>query len=390
MRCTTGPLAGAARLRSFRLLQALCRRFEVGLVCTSDEPIYSNQRAALEELTGGQTLIHRVYGPVNRLRQVAAMGRAKSMAAAMRFRPVLAREISFWHNHQPFDVVLTVGCTMLPYARILAHPGCRQPAVKRPPARHLLDVSSRDAIRWYEYAARARPPRRWICAAEARRLGRIETGNADLFDAVLFYSEAAKMVCHRLGARSQSAVVVPNGVDLDTVTPSPLGDDRTILCLGPARERPDLCGPRWFADFVLPLLQYRVPRARLTMVVDTSDAGTRDLACRLGVHVVDDGSDVRSYLHQAALFGCPTGRYIRSSAANSGSDGMRQGGCVRSACRDRFEGHGRPGLACRPSGQSGSIRPAGVPRACSRAPSQANRSPCPPIHRAIPHMGPDI
>lgn len=187
------------------------------------------------------------------------MGRAKSMATAMRFRPVLAREIPFWHNRQPFDVVLTVGCTMWPYARILTHPGCRQSALKCPPAQYPLDVSSRDAIRWYEYAARAWPPRRWICAAEARRLGRIEAGNADLFDAVLFHSEAVKMVCHRLGARSQSAVVVPNGVDLDTFVPSPLGDDRTILCLGPAREHLDLCGPRWFADFVLPLLQHRVP-----------------------------------------------------------------------------------------------------------------------------------
>ena len=68
VRCTTGSIAGVARLRSLRLLQALCRQFEVGLVCTSDEPIYSNQRVALEELTGAQTLIHRVYGPANRLR----------------------------------------------------------------------------------------------------------------------------------------------------------------------------------------------------------------------------------------------------------------------------------------------------------------------------------
>ncbi len=293
------------RIRTYHLLRELSRHFEVSLAATSDTPIYSEHREALENLTGGRVLIQRVHPWVVRARAGAALLRGESATPAALMHPGLSRQIVDWHLDMPFDAVLTVCTSMLGYARRLCHPRFRSPRIAHPPARHVLDLVDLDSRKWEDYATTAREPMRRLYAAEARRLRMIELGKRDFFDAITLISGAELRAWRKLGGTHPGATVVTNGVDLDYFRPQHNGDKRTVLFVGVLDYKPNVEAVTWFADAVLPGLRKRWPKARLKLVGRDPSPAVMKLGERPGVRLVGPVPDVRPHLLKAAAVVAP-------------------------------------------------------------------------------------
>lgn len=293
------------RIRTFHLLRELGRHFEVSLAAVSDTPIYSEQREALERLTGGRLLIQRLNPWWIKARAAAALTRGESATPAALYHPALSRGIADWHVEKPFDAVLTVCTSMLGYARRLCHPMHRDPRIARPPHRHVLDLVDLDSRKWADYAASARWPMRRVYRTEAARLRRIELARRDFFDAITLVSDAELQAYRGLGGMHPRATAVTNGVDLDFFRPQHPGDNRTVIFVGVLDYPPNVEAVTWFADHVLPRLRRKLPEARLKLVGRNPSPAVMKLGQREGVRLVGPVDDVRPHLLKAAAVVAP-------------------------------------------------------------------------------------
>lgn len=293
------------RIRTYHLLRELGRHVEVSLAAVSQAPIHSEQRAALENLTGGRLLIQNVHPWRTQARAATALVRGEAATPAALFHPGLSRKIVDWHVAQPFDAVLTVCTSMLGYARRLCHPMHRDPRVVRPPRCHVLDMVDLDSRKWADYAATAHQPMKRIYATEAVRLRRIELAKRDFFDAITLVSDAELQAYRDLGGTHPGAMSVTNGVDLDYFRPQHPGDSRTVIFVGVLDYPPNVEAVTWFADEVLPRLRKKIPRARLKLVGRDPSPAVRKLGERRGVRLVGPVDDVRPHLLKAAAVVAP-------------------------------------------------------------------------------------
>ncbi|MEQ1785813.1 MAG: glycosyltransferase [Acidimicrobiales bacterium] len=96
-------------------------------------------------------------------------------------------------------------------------------------------------------------------------------------------------------------VVIPNGVDIDVLTPTPLARGAGIVFVGALDTGPNRDGARWLAEAVLPLVRARRSDAHLEIVGSRPSADVVALGSLEGVTVRPDVPDVRPYLEAARV-----------------------------------------------------------------------------------------
>ena len=298
------------RIRSYHLIRTLGRHFALDLACTSDEPVDPEHRRHLADMVQRLAIV-RLSPAYSRVRQLAALVGGAALTPAAFYRTGLARRIDAWHRDQPFDAVLTFCTGMIGYARALQRSGGSLRGQFRGRGRghfrggHVLDLVDVDSAKWAAYAADSAPPLRWVYAAEARRLRRIEAGERDHFDAVTVVSQREYDLYRSTVGEHAGLHVVGNGVDTDYYTALRDAASQTLVFVGVLNYKPNVDAVVWFAEHVLPDLRQRLPDATFQIVGQHPAPNVQDLARLPGVEVIGPVPDVRVHLARAAAVVVP-------------------------------------------------------------------------------------
>ena len=298
------------RIRSYHLVKLLSAHTHLGIACTSNEPVWLQHHQLLRTMAE-RVVIQPVLNVWGGIRGTAAFLAGRAVTPACFYRQGLADSILQWHEQKPFDVVLTFCTGMVHYARLLTDgPGRKF----NPGIRHVLDLVDVDSLKWRAYARSSYSPLRIVYGAEARRLGRIESGAEDRFDAITVVSENEARAYREHVGDHPRLTVVRNGVNLDYFHPlSDVEDDQgegpgdpgTLAFVGVLNYKPNVQGIRWFVKRVMPLLRARIRGAKLLVVGRHPSRAVKDLQQHPGVEVVGSVPDVRTYIARASVVIAP-------------------------------------------------------------------------------------
>jgi sugar transferase (PEP-CTERM/EpsH1 system associated) len=285
------------RIRAYHLLRTLSKHFDVSLACTTDEPAWLQYHQALDEVAE-QVAITPISPLYTRLRGGLALLRGQPVTPASFYRDSLADTIVQWHRTKPFDAVLTFCTGMIQYARLMMNEN-------NPPKHHVLDLVDVDSAKWDSYAEDSMGLMRWVYRTEAKRLRKIEAGQADHIDHITVVSNRERDTYNSSVGKNEHLHVIGNGVDLDYFSPLADCDLPTIAFIGVLNYRPNVDGMVWFVEHVMPLLLERLPDAKLRIIGRHPTQRVLGLNSHAGVEVVGSVPDVREYLRDAAAIIAP-------------------------------------------------------------------------------------
>lgn len=277
------------RIRSYHILKFLSERASVHLGTLADEPL---------EPGAEQTL-----NAICRRTHVELLGRGRWLNGAKRLllggtatvglfeSSRLRKELVRWTTETRFDAVFVFCSSMAQYLDL--------PGLKNVPV--VVDLVDVDSQKFYDYAAKASGPKRWLYQLEGRRLRSLETSLAERATAVLLVSEAEANI-YREFAPNSKTWAIKNGVDLDYFAPQDV-EEKACSCVfvGAFDYPPNIAGAAWFCEHVWPRLRQEFPDATLTLVGRNPAPSVRALANLPGVTVTGSVNDVRPYVASAAV-----------------------------------------------------------------------------------------
>ncbi len=278
------------RLRAYHQIRALAERFEVTLASLVHGPEECVNVGPLKQLC--QTVLTAQAGRAGGLFRGAwgfLLGR--SITQGYFHNPELMRQIRHCSRSQPFDVAFGYCSSMLPYLQAVAA------------KRLVLDLVDVDSLKWRAYARGTWGLKRWLYAAEARRVAKLERRAVETCHAVLLVSRAEVDAFH---ARADNVHAVGNGVDTEYF--HPMGDPvmpPRVVFTGTMSYAPNVEGVRWFCREVWPAVRRAVPNVGFDIVGRDPAPAIRRLDGRDGIRVTGTVDDVRPYLAAATCAVCP-------------------------------------------------------------------------------------
>ena len=148
---------------------------------------------------------------------------------------------------------------------------------------------------------------RWFRERELRKARALEQRAVDGYDRCTVCSdEDAAALTAIAGEMSRERIaVIPNGVDLALLTPTPLPSEPTVLLPGHLAYPPNIDGAAWFCTEVWPQVRAAVPDATLMLVGRAPVEQVRELARSPGVEVHADVPSMRPYFEAARVVVVP-------------------------------------------------------------------------------------
>ncbi|MAE64682.1 MAG: hypothetical protein CMJ18_10490 [Phycisphaeraceae bacterium] len=301
------------RIRSYHLLRQLCSHFNLGIACTSDEPVWLQHHQLLSTMAE-RVAIQPITSRWSQFKGVTALLTGRAITPAYHYRVSLAQQIQQWHEQAPFDAILTFCSGMIEYARqLLARDTQRK-------IRHVFDLVDVDSLKWRQYARDSNLLLRWVYAAEARRLRRIESGETDRYDAIVVTTPREVERYREHVTADAPITAIANGVDLEYFHPQPDCDEKTIAFVGVLNYKPNVDGIARFAEEVMPRLLEQMPDAQLSIIGRHPVPRVLDLDDLPGVKVVGSVPDVRQYVATAGVIIAPL--YIAPGLQNKVLEAM--------------------------------------------------------------------
>lgn len=289
------------RIRTFHMVKALSKVYDLGLACTSEDPVWLQHHQLMMSMASRVTLqpISMKWG---KIKGIQALLRGEAITPAVFYRQTMADTILQWHEKKPFDAVLTVCTSMVEYARrVLNPPKHIHLPTGAPRPLHVLDLMDVDSEKWNAYSQSSSAPMSWVYAAEAARLRKIEAGEFDHYDAITVVSDAEAEAYRRCVGGKARVVVVNNGVNFDYFCPQPESSTHAVVFVGVLNYKPNVDGVRWFAREVMPLLRQNVSDARFLIVGRHPTPKVTELQQIPGVEVIGSVADVRPYIAEASV-----------------------------------------------------------------------------------------
>lgn len=287
------------KIRSWRILESLTRRYDVHLGCFYDDHDDARHIPFLQGMTA--SLCCR---PLNRL-----MARLRGLASLARGAPLTLgyfadARLKNWVNEtlaarQPSHVFVFCSA-MAPYVADY------RAAVS------VLDMVDVDSDKWRQYAESKPWPMRALYAREHRTLQAFERESAMQFDATLLASSAEAKLFRTIAPEAAERILaMGNGTDIDYFSPerrygNPFaGAAPTLVFVGAMDYWPNIDAATWFAREVMPLVRRRRPEIQFCVVGANPTQAVRRLAEDQAITVTGRVPDVRPYLHHAAAVVAP-------------------------------------------------------------------------------------
>jgi sugar transferase (PEP-CTERM/EpsH1 system associated) len=203
--------------------------------------------------------------------------------------PELHRRVAARMKAHSFDAIVVFSSGMAQFVEVYSN-------VPR-----IMQFADLDSLKWQQYAARLRPPKRWVYALEARRLLRYERCLATKFSHSLVCTPRELRDFEQL-IPGAAVTCVSNGVDLEFFKPMELPKDpKSLVFTGVMDYYPNVSGVVWFCREVFPLLRQQVPGVTFTICGSRPNAAVQELGRLPGVMVTGRVPDVRPYLARASV-----------------------------------------------------------------------------------------
>ncbi len=284
------------KIRACNILGHLAASHDIWLGAIADDP------ADMAHLSWARRHFRDAcFGAVGKSRMAANMARAalsRSPLSVDRFRhPALGRWIGEVLEQVRPDLIYVFSSALAHYVADRIPTGSRM----------IVDFVDADAEKWRAYAARARPPARWLYEAEFRNLIRYETRILKAAAAGILITETERALMSRLQPGAAGKLhVIGNGVDTDYFAP-PAGivPGSDIVFCGMMDYLPNIDAVCWFARDIFPHVRQACPQARLRIVGARPTAPVQALDRLDGVEITGAVPDVRPYLHGAAAIVAP-------------------------------------------------------------------------------------
>lgn len=288
------------KIRAFRILEHLARRFRIHLGCFIDDPADWTHQAALAAR----------YAEVKCLGMSRAGARLKAVRGLLTGEPLTVASFAnaamgTWVTHtlereKPAAVFL--------YSSAMAQFVMGRDLGR---ARLVMDFVDVDSDKWRQYAASAGFPMNWVYAREAEKLLAYDRSVAARADASLLVSDAEAALFRRLAPETAGKIhAVANGIDCAFFSPShgfpsPYSSGPVFVFTGTMDYRPNIDAVVWFADEIFPRLAAALPGAVFAVVGAKPAKEVVALGARPGVLVTGRVADVRPYLAHADVVVAP-------------------------------------------------------------------------------------
>jgi sugar transferase (PEP-CTERM/EpsH1 system associated) len=283
------------RIRTYHVLRALATRHEVHLLSLVHDQNEAARAAEVREWLASVTPV-----PVPRLRNLVRAAVRLPGTTPLTFALLDAPRIGSTVRdlvaaHDPRLAVAV--CSSM--ARLLT-----DQALASVPA--IIDMIDVDSAKWSALAERARGPRGWIYAREARVLARAEAAQMAHALAVTVVNEREANHARAL-APDADIRVVENGVDVGRFAPPdpPSAGAQVVFC-GVMSYAPNAEAAEWLGREVWPGVRRHNPAARLTLVGSDPPAAVRRLAdSDSSIAVTGHVPDVKPWLWESAVAAAP-------------------------------------------------------------------------------------
>ncbi|MEA3377708.1 MAG: glycosyltransferase [Chloroflexota bacterium] len=289
------PPDTGGKIRSYHLLRALARRFEVDVysVYHGDRPSQAAVEA-LREHCGEVVLLHlrKSWRTRDRIRRVLS----PLPRAAQHFHtPRSLQEAGRHLQETGYDLLVADEMCMTPYAELA-------PELPKIIIRHKVDYAH------YREVAQARP---WglekiLDYVEAMKLRRYSQTKMPLYQAFLACSEQDAALIHQ-DAPGVRELVIPNGADLRTFAPSgrAKAGTPTLLYVGSMHYYPNIDAVKFFFETMYEEIHEAVPDVRVQIVGHAPPPEVDRLGNRPGVEVTGSVPEVQPYYERATVFIVP-------------------------------------------------------------------------------------
>lgn len=282
------------KIRSYRILEHLGRRFDVHLAAFVDDDRDFVHEGALHDCCASVTL----------KRLVPAAARARSALGLLTGEPLT------FPYYRGREMTLAIDALRrLPLAAEIVFSSSMAPYVARRAGRpRLVDLCDADSEKWRQYAENTRGPMRYVYGREARRLAAAEDAVISWADAAFAASPVEADVFNTRGAE-RIVDWFGNGVDADYFAPEAdracPNDAGDVVFVGAMDYRPNIEAACWFTREVWPRILAAAPDARFSVVGSNPTPEVRALARCDGVSVTGRVPDVRPYLQHAKVSVAP-------------------------------------------------------------------------------------
>ena len=280
------------RIRTYHLLRYLAGRARVHLASFADEPVSAETTAHLSQLTARFSAV--THGPAKWAGGAKSFLVGRSISEGIFSDAGMRRLLGEWIAETSFQGVVLSASSLASY---LTKPGFGRAVT-------VVDSVDVDSQKWLDYAAASSPLKKWLYAAEGKRLRRTEQRMAQMASAVTFVSDRESLMVREY-CEPAKIVTATNGVDLAYYAPQAHPNPAGVVFVGALDYKPNVDGICWFAKSVWPTLRHRAPAAVLKIVGRRPAPAVRDLGTIPGVEVVGQVPDVRPYLAEAAVVVAP-------------------------------------------------------------------------------------
>jgi hypothetical protein len=286
------PPNRGGKIRPFNMIRHLSRSHEV--------TVASIARSAREAGEGEGLAPHcaryemaRVHDSIQALRMIARLPTPAPSSMGYFYSPQLARRIDDLLDGQRFDLIFVHASSVAQY---VGH-------VRGIPK--ILDFGDMDSQKWLEYARYKPFPLSLGYRLEGIKLERAEKRLAARFDLCTATTRAEWQTLESYGT-GVATDWFPNGVDARYFAPTDAPYDAdTIAFVGRMDYYPNQQCMFEFCAETLPLLRARRGGLKLLIVGADPSPAVRRLGEISGVTVTGSVTDVRPYLHRAALMIAP-------------------------------------------------------------------------------------
>lgn len=279
-----GVEGGGGNIRQAHLIQAVAKVFDVDLLLAGSLKD-ANVRSALHGLCEVANPVHAPQPPGWRRRardlRLAFGSVPAEIAGGAPTRAILAPHV----RRTRCDIVVIHHLHLAPLV-CDRHPGSTWVCELQN-----IQSATNDSLRHITLGRR----QQWLYGREAAQSRRAEREVVRRFDHVVTVTrEDAALL-------SGPSRIVPNGVELERFTATPLPSQPVLVFTGTLSYRPNVDGLTWFCEQVLPKVQLAVPDATLRIVGRNPVPEVIALGDRQGITVHQDVPDIRPFLSAARI-----------------------------------------------------------------------------------------
>ncbi len=290
------------KIRSFNLLKALSRDYEVFLGCFIDDAFDYQYEEKLADWCVEYNCrpLHKTTATFKALRGFINQ---KPLTLPYYHDSDLQDWVDDTIKQQKISTVVLFSAAMAQYVdgKAYAH------------LHRVLDLVDVDSDKWRQYAEKKQGVMRYVYRYEAKQLQKMEQHYCQAFSATLLVSEDEAKLFQRLMPATLTPKIhaVCNGVDVDyfdparNLAPSESQATKNIVFTGAMDYWANVDAVCWFVQHVWPIIHERQPDTEFFIVGGNPTADVQALTAVAGVHVTGRVDDIRPYIAAAAVVVAP-------------------------------------------------------------------------------------